>query len=201
VTSLPYTFRLTEEIGRWAFEVHLHALPDWYIAFTNPTAGPWKRLMARDEAGVEGEVHRFEREEDRPDLVLVNDRLSTLLIIEAKDSLGALVVPAQVTKSAEVVKTLAETLSLRAENAYWLTRSDYQVLPGLLWGAEAATTDAGRLSAFQTYASAFHRIDFAHPGIVGIEITRAGNQLALNGYVYETAYEDAAGVVLGSLDL
>jgi hypothetical protein len=107
VTTLPYTFRLTEEISRWAFEVHVNTLSDWYIAFSNPTAGPWKRLMARDEAGIEGEVHRFEREEDRPDLVLVNDNLSTLVIVEAKDSLAALVARTQVVKSSAVVQALA----------------------------------------------------------------------------------------------
>ena len=37
-----YTFRLTEEIARWAFEVVCKNSSDWYIAFTNPTAGPWK---------------------------------------------------------------------------------------------------------------------------------------------------------------
>jgi hypothetical protein len=201
MTTLPYTFRLTEEIARWAFEVHVNTLSNWYIAFSNPTAGPWKRLMARDDAGIEGEVHRFEREEDRPDLVIVNDTLSTVLIVEAKDSLVALIATTQVTKSSAVVKALAAALSLRAENLFWLTRADYQVLPGLLWGAESQSTEAQRVSAFGAYAQEFQRIGFVHAGMIGVEVTRAGNHLELGGFAYETADENAAAAVLESLQL
>ena len=39
-----YNFRLTEEIARWAFEIICRENPNWYVAFTNPTAGPWKTI-------------------------------------------------------------------------------------------------------------------------------------------------------------
>lgn len=91
-----YTFRLTEEIARWAFEVLLSKNPDWYIAFTNPTAGPWKRVTAINERGVEGEVHRFARDEERPDLLLISDKYEVVIIIEAKDSLPKLIKDKQI---------------------------------------------------------------------------------------------------------
>jgi hypothetical protein len=34
-----------------------------------------------------------------------------------------------------------------------------------------------------------------------VEVTREGNELALLGYAHETAYEEAAAIVLRSLDL
>jgi hypothetical protein len=39
-----YSYNLTEEICRWSFEVHIKKLESWWIAFTNPTAGPWKKI-------------------------------------------------------------------------------------------------------------------------------------------------------------
>ena len=81
-----YNFRLTEEISRWAFEIRCRESLDWYIAFTNPTAGPWKTIKGTDQFGKEGEVYRFELEQPRPDIILVNDKLRVIVIIEAKDT-------------------------------------------------------------------------------------------------------------------
>ena len=85
-----YNFRLTEEISRWAFEIRCRESLDWYIAFTNPTAGPWKTIKGTDQFGKEGEVYRFELEQPRPDIILVNDKLRVIVIIEAKDSIEKL---------------------------------------------------------------------------------------------------------------
>lgn len=139
-----YDFQLTEEIARWRFEVLVHACPSWFVAFTNPTAGPWKRVMGRDRDGKEGEVYRFPRDSDRPDLILVCDELRSLAIIEAKDSMAKLMVDVQITKSAQVVKDLARILSGLKHNAFWGARSEYSVYPGLLWGGERASTKAER---------------------------------------------------------
>ena len=38
--------RLNEELARWAFEIKISENSDWEIAFTNPTAGPWKTVKA-----------------------------------------------------------------------------------------------------------------------------------------------------------
>ena len=97
-----YNFRLTEEISRWAFEIRCRESLDWYIAFTNPTAGPWKTIKGTDQFGKEGEVYRFELEQPRPDIILVNDKLRVIVIIEAKDSIEKLTSCYQAAKSVNV---------------------------------------------------------------------------------------------------
>ena len=68
--------RLNEEIARWAFEILFKTNTEWKIAFTNPTAGPWKTIKANSLTdNTEGEVYRFILEEDRPDIIMYNDRL------------------------------------------------------------------------------------------------------------------------------
>ncbi len=82
-----YTFNSNEEIARWSTEVYLknHVDLGWWVAFTNPTAGPWKKILALSEEGTFVEIHRFIREGERPDLILVNDKLKVVVIVEAKD--------------------------------------------------------------------------------------------------------------------
>lgn len=152
-----YDFQLTEEIARWRFEVLVHERPSWFVAFTNPTAGPWKRVLGRDRDGKEGEVYRFPRDSDRPDLILVCDELRSLAIIEAKDSMAKLMVDAQITKSAQVVNDLARTLSGLKHNAFWGSRSDYTVCPGLLWGGERASSAGEREALVLRFATELRR--------------------------------------------
>ena len=135
MSATQYRYRLTEEICRWAFEVALQGRPNWFLAFTNPTAGPWKRLMAPDEGGAAGEVHRFEREETRPDLVLVNDALEVVVILEAKDDVAKLRAPDQVQKTAAMMTRMSALLATKADNPSWGRRAEYSVCAGLLWGA------------------------------------------------------------------
>ena len=128
--------RLKEEIARWAFEIIYKTNTSWKIVFTNPTAGPWKTIKAPSKInGVEGEVYRFILEEDRPDIVMFNDDLETVIIIEAKDSLEKLLDRAQAIKSAAVVVKLANILRDKGTNAYWRGRENYKVILGLLWGS------------------------------------------------------------------
>lgn len=131
-----YTFKLTEEISRWAFEVHVREFCDWDIVFTNPTAGPWKRLEATNNEGARGEVYRFDRDEERPDIVMVNDALEAILIFEAKDSLTKLMTESQVKKSCNVVGSMAKVLSGQelASNPFWGMKSRYSIYNALLWG-------------------------------------------------------------------
>lgn len=196
-----YQYKLTEEIARWAFEVHVRELPDWNIAFTNPTAGPWKRLMANDSKGMPGEVHRFLREDDRPDLVLVNDTLRSILIIEAKDTLGRLLTAAQVGKSCAVVVKLSTTLRDLRDNPFWGDRAGYRVLPGLLWGSSTPSVESQRLSAFETYEEEFAAIGLHHRGLIGIEILRDGDALLASGYSHAAATGDLSAQILTSLSL
>ena len=147
-----YSYKLTEEIARWAFEVRINnESRDWDIVFTNPTAGPWKRIMASNEDGIKGEVYRFDREEDRPDLILVNDDLKIVTIIEAKDSLEKLVTDGQIIKSANVVNNLSNKLHNLRNHKYWGNRNTYVYIAGLLWGAESKSTVKMRESAFGKY--------------------------------------------------
>ena len=76
-----YNYNLTEEIARWAFEIKCIESEDWFVAFTNPTAGPWKTIKGLDDEGKEGEVYRFGSKEPRPDIVLVSDRLAMRICI------------------------------------------------------------------------------------------------------------------------
>lgn len=84
-------YHLTEEISRWAFEVACREQTSWDIAFTNPTAGPWKTIKAKGALGDLGEVYRFALEENRPDIILINDDINIIIIVEAKDSLEKLI--------------------------------------------------------------------------------------------------------------
>lgn len=128
--------RLNEEVARWAFEIIHKNNTSWKIAFTNPTAGPWKTIKAPSkDTGTEGEVYRFGLEEDRPDIIMFNDELKTVVIIEAKDSLKKLLERKQAKKSADVVVNLANILKAKGTNTFWLGRENYKVVLGLLWGS------------------------------------------------------------------
>jgi hypothetical protein len=168
-----YSYRLTEEISRWAFEISISQSTQWFIAFSNPTAGPWKRLMGRDAYNNSGEVHRFERDEERPDLVLVCDQLQVIIILEAKDSLQKLMPDNQVSKSAAVVGHLASVLSQKSENTFWRERAYYTIVPGLLWGAEELSTQNERRICFEKYQLAIAAEHYQISSlIVGIESQR-----------------------------
>ena len=173
-----YNFRLTEEIARWAFEIICRERKNWYVAFTNPTAGPWKTIKGLDKSGKEGEVYRFELEETRPDIVLVNDELKIIIIVEAKDSIEKLTYKDQAEKSVEVVDTLTTILKKCGSNPFWATRSKYPVITGLLWGAETATTESERLKTFNEYYQNMKKYpQLNKDSIIGIETRRDGNGL------------------------
>ena len=124
--------RLNEEISRWTFEILFKQNQSWHIAFTNPTAGPWKTIKGRSlSSSIEGEVYRFTLEEKRPDIIMYNDELKKIIVFEAKDSISKLLDDEQSTKSAEVVVKLAEILFNRSANIFWRGRESYNVILGL----------------------------------------------------------------------
>lgn len=173
-----YSFRLTEEIARWAFEIICKENKDWYIAFTNPTAGPWKTIKGLDKEKNEGEVYRFELKETRPDIVLVNDKLKIIVIVEAKDSIVKLTSGEQSKKSVEVVDTLTTILKGRKSNPFWGDRSSYPVITGLLWGAETPTTAVQRSNAFNAYYKNMKAYSQLNKDLIlGIETRRNGDGL------------------------
>lgn len=190
-----YSFRLTEEIARWAFEIRCKENPNWYVAFTNPTAGPWKTVKGLDNMEREGEVYRFELEETRPDIVLVNDHLKLIIVVEAKDSLKKLTHGNQPYKSVEVVNTLHSILkSAKAKsNRYWGGRANYTILTGLLWGAKYPTTKWERFEAFDEYHENMKNFpQLANHLIIGIETrkTSDGLQCYFCGKSYSTYAQD-----------
>lgn len=163
--------RLNEEIARWAFEITVkNNASDWIIAFTNPTAGPWKTIKYFDENGNYGEVYRFALAENRPDILLVNDKLRVVLIVEAKDSIKKLLSIKQLIKSCKVVADLGAILKNRRANRYWGVRSDYTIITGLLWGTEKTSTNAERKELFDAYRQMLSRFpNINKKYIVGIE--------------------------------
>lgn len=181
-----YDYKLTEEISRWAFEIHIHNNEYWDIIFTNPTAGPWKRLESKNKNGVKGEVYRFDRDEARPDIVLVNDKLNIMLIIEAKDSLKKLVKEDQVRKSCQVVVDMAKILKGIHDNEYWLTRHTYSIYNGLLWGAEEEIDTALISKAFGLYEKHLKGLGniVSHKDMIGIETFRSQDKLTLRAHMH-----------------
>lgn len=129
-----YQYRINEEITRWTTEVYIRSNPNrnWYIAFTNPTAGPWKKITVKNDNGKSIEVYRFDREEKRPDLVLINDKAGIILIVEAKYDLDDLLNEAQMRKSVKVVVDMAEVLK-NITVKEWKTRNTYKIVASFLW--------------------------------------------------------------------
>lgn len=190
-----YNFRLTEEIARWAFEIICHENPNWYIAFTNPTAGPWKTIKGLDRNNKEGEVYRFELEETRPDIIIVNDTLKLIIVIEAKDSITKLTHKDQSYKSVQVVNTINSLL--KGENAkanpFWENRAEYTILTGLLWGAESSIESSTYSKTFDEFHDNMKDFPQLYDHlIVGIETRRKddGLQCYFCGKSYGTSAED-----------
>jgi hypothetical protein len=131
----PKLVSISEEIVRWSFEISVNKSNDWFIAFTNPTAGPWKRITAPDINGKIGEIHRFEIDETRPDLILVNDKTRHVLIVEAKTTFNDLQKPAQLAKTSQLFESLTFKLRSMSNNIFWGSRSKYDYSLGLLWSS------------------------------------------------------------------
>jgi len=134
---LPYQFKVSEEIARWSLEIYIDHNPElgWWIAFTNPTAGPWKTISSIDTDGKIEEIYRFAREENRPDLLLVSDKRKEILIIEAKELAQSLVVGNQMTKSIAVINDMT-TMLQGLDHGSWSDRKKYKITPGFLWYCE-----------------------------------------------------------------
>jgi hypothetical protein len=133
---MKYSYEINEEIARWVTEVYIRTQrsKDWWVAFTNPIAGPWKKITALNGEGVPIEIYRFEREGERPDLILVNDKYKLIIIIEAKDFYQKLVAGDQMEKSVRVIAEVSKILE-DCKNEHWGERSTYRIVPSFLWFA------------------------------------------------------------------
>lgn len=200
-----YTFRLTEEIARWAFEINFNTTTEWKIAFTNPTAGPWKTIKAPSlTTGIIGEVYRFELEETRPDILLFNDRLKHIIIIEAKDSLEKLLAGEQIKKTIEVVDQLSVLLSQQSHNQFWAGRESYDVITGLLWGCEKTHTNQQYEQMFSMHYKEMNKHSILNKDfILGIETVREGQNLRCVTYAkcYHPEARTAIDAIARSMNL
>jgi hypothetical protein len=139
---LKYQFKINEEITRWTTEVLIKQNPQWgwWIAFTNPTAGPWKKITAPNKKGIFEEIYRFNREEKRPDLVLVNDSKKAVLVIEAKYNLNSILDTKQMEKSIKVVKDMSLIMQ-EIEHNTWNERRKYHYFTSFLWFSHNPTEE------------------------------------------------------------
>lgn len=171
-------YRLTEEFARWAFEIECKKTAGWYIAFTNPTAGPWKAISGINRDGIEGRFYTFDSKENRPDIVLVNDHLKLVMIFEAKSKISDLIKDAQCKKSTKVVADIGKQLQKTRSNEFWGRRYLYSIVLGLLWGNDTSISSEKYDALFNAYydeISAYDNID--KRAIVGIEVTKKDGKL------------------------
>ena len=179
-----YTFNISEEIARWVTEVYVrnHQKLGWWVAFTNPIAGPWKKITALNGEGVPVEIYRFERDGERPDLVLVNDKYKLIIIIEAKDYYQKLIAVDQVTKSVRVIDDISSILR-NCGNEHWVSRKDYKIIPSFLWFCEDSEKilDEDRIVG-DTYAK-YSKSD--RKDLLNIVICRDENNNLNNNFVYQ----------------
>ena len=195
-----YTYSVSEEVARWTLEVHLHvdetASQNWWIAFTNPTAGPWKRLMAR-VGQRDVEVYRYQRDEDRPDLIIVNDRLRLVLVVEAKDAYEKLLIDTQMKKSIAVIQDMQQRLGDLADNEGWGERAGYTYLPGFLWGQSKNANRESQEVAAKFFSS--ERIAASIP-LVNFVVTQSKERLVV-GIVLHDRYSKLGPKFVPSLNL
>lgn len=187
--------RLNEEIARWAFEALFKTNTEWEIAFTNPTAGPWKTIKANSLIdNTRGEVYRFILEEDRPDIIMYSDNLEVVIIIEAKDSLDKLMVRKQAEKSAAVVIKLANFLKSNVKNHFWKGRENYDVILGLLWGStDYPETTFTKNKLYDYYHSLIEKEQVVNCNLViGVETLYKSKNLKCSSFYRDYSGKQAA---------
>lgn len=125
---------ITEEIARFAFEVFIetqfgqHA----YVAFANPTAGPWKTVKLRSQQGAIVEVLRFGIKEQRPDLVVFSPATKEVVVLEAKSRASDLLTRAQTIKARDAYDSFVSRFTALRHQ---LIPSDIKFIPGFLWAS------------------------------------------------------------------
>jgi hypothetical protein len=130
---LHYKVDLSEEIVRWVFELEILKSTSRLVLFTNPTAGPWKRVVVKTDK-VEYELFRFGRDEERPDVIALCDARRLLLIIEAKERVEQFNADV-IRKTFELTRRFKELFANYDKHEDWLSRREYTVQAGFLFGA------------------------------------------------------------------
>lgn len=181
---IKYTFNINEEIARWVTEVYVRNQQKlgWWVAFTNPIAGPWKKITALNGEGVPVEVYRFEREGERPDLILVNDEYKIVIVVEAKDTYQKIVALDQMKKSARVIEEISSILKT-CPNEHWAKRMSYTILPSFLWFSE---DEKNLLSEDVIVKQSFEKSSkLKSESLVNIVITRDASGNLKNNFLYK----------------
>lgn len=140
-----FDYNLTEEVVRWSFEVMISKNHDWLIAFTNPTAGPWKTIKLLDRYQRIEDAKKFEIDEKRPDLILINYRLKEVIIIEAKDNLNKLMPFKQIEKTVNVYIKIKTFLKEELDPSDWNDLDKFNYRFGLMWGQDDRYNDYNML--------------------------------------------------------
>jgi len=128
---LPYT--INEEIIRQTLEVKFRinskTYNDWYICFSNPTAGPWKNILFVTQKGEIIKIGSYEKEEKRPDLIIFSRNNKSVLIIEAKEKIEDLI-----KEKDKIIKTFdKEEKKLKSLPLIQGEINDFEILYGLVF--------------------------------------------------------------------
>ena len=143
--TAPRQYKLTEEVARQAVEVIFNNTQEWFICFSNPTAGPWKLIKLFTASGPK-EVDRFLKEDTRPDVILQNYSKGIFILLEAKDDVKQLLNAKQVEKSTRMfqaeIRRLASLISMHEGKG---SERRYVFLTGFLY---PSTNHAENLKTF-----------------------------------------------------
>ncbi|NQT06924.1 MAG: hypothetical protein HQ575_05220 [Candidatus Omnitrophica bacterium] len=152
--KIPY--KITEEIVRFAFEVYIGRFAKkWSILFTNPTAGPWKKIVL-NTGETSMEIGRYKREEKRPDLILFLKDPAICIVVEAKDAFNKINNEDQIEKSFSVFKK--ERKRIQEHSAFnTFINKDIHFINSYLWyDTTAKNIDTLKNSYFRQHVNEGH---------------------------------------------
>jgi hypothetical protein len=190
-------YRLTEEVARQAVEVIFGRTSDWFVCFSNPTAGPWKLIKLMTPGGPK-EVARFLKEDVRPDVILQHLNAGIFILLEAKDDAQKLLNAAQAKKSLRMF----EAEIRRLEGLVGERKGKYTFLTGFLYPSQNPARD---LHVFHKAYEAIlkdeeaHRLDIDH--YITFLVERRGDEDLIVSWHVAPLKGDATEVVRKLLEV
>lgn len=182
---IKYKYKINEEMVRWVTEVYVRTNQQlgWWVLFANPTAGPWKTMVLPSEQGIVTEIYRFSREEERPDLILVNDEKEIILIVETKDKYKKLIIDTQMEKSVRVMRNMSQVLQ-NCVNENWNKRKGYRLIPSFSWFSQEKEAILAENNSVQ---ECFRRHDLQDNGrdLLNIVVTKDPDDKLVNNFVFK----------------
>jgi len=138
------TVKCTEEVIRWRFEVALECRTlengvagTSFVAFTNPTAGPWKRVVG-PKLQESYEIYRFGSKESRPDVIVVSDLRRRIYVLEAKDEAAKLTTQV-IKKTYEIAGKFNVVFGAFGNHEDWAPRKSYVVSVGFVFSSKSVS--------------------------------------------------------------